>query len=125
MGPIFFGSVNHVNEYLLNIDKHQTRKRSVLIIGCGINFIDVAGAEMLSREAQRLRSQRGSLSLCEIRPEIRRVLERSGYLKTIGEDHVFATHTAAVDYLMSRDDTIACQQCRDPRSEACPMRWRR
>ena len=77
-GPLFFGSVNHVAEFLQNIDKRLTRKRNVLIVGCGINLVDVAGAEMLSREAQRRRGQRGSLSLCEIKPEVRRVLERSG-----------------------------------------------
>ena len=83
-GPLFFGSVNHVAEYLHNIDKRLTRKRNVLIVGCGINLVDVAGAEMLSREALRRRGQRGSLSLCEIKADVRRVLERSGYLATIG-----------------------------------------
>ena len=51
-GPLFFGAVNHVSEYLYNIDKSLMRKRNVLILGCGINFIDVAGAELLAQEAR-------------------------------------------------------------------------
>ena len=120
-GPLFFGSVNHVAEFLQNIDKRLTRKRNVLIVGCGINLVDVAGAEMLSREAQRRRGQRGSLSLCEIKPEVRRVLERSGYLEAIGADHLFATQKEAIDQLMSRIDTSQCRQCTDSESVRCPM----
>ena len=121
-GPLFFGSVNHVGEYLNGIDKQAARKCHVLIVGCGINFIDVAGAEMLSREAQRRRAQRGSLSICEIRPEVRRVLERSGHIETIGRDHVFETHRVAIEQLMARTDTGGCQRCKDPRFTECPLR---
>ena len=121
-GPLFFGSVNHVSEYLHDIDKRASRKRHVLVVGCGINFIDVAGAEMLSREAQRRRAQRGSLSLCEIKPDILRLLERSGHLRIIGAEHVFATHRAAIEQLISRSDVGGCPRCKDPRFDACPLR---
>jgi SulP family sulfate permease len=124
-GPLFFGSVNHVAEFLNNIDKRLTRKSNVLIVGCGINLVDVAGAEMLSREAQRRRGLRGSLSLCEIKPDVRRVLERSGHLAAIGTDHLFATQKDAIEQLMSRIDTSECRQCKDSGSTDCPMQRRR
>ena len=108
-GPLFFGSVNHVAEYLHNIDKRLIHKWNVLIVGCGINLMDVAGAEMLGREAQRRRTQRGSLYLCEIKPDVMGVLERSGYLKIIGRDHLFATQKEAIDQILVRVDTAACQ----------------
>ena len=108
-GPLFFGSVNHVAEYLHNIDKRLIHKWNVLIVGCGINLMDVAGAEMLAREAQRRRTQRGSLYLCEIKPDVMGVLERSGYLKIIGRDHLFATQKEAIDQILVRVDTAACQ----------------
>lgn len=119
-GPLFFGSVNHVDEFLHNIDKRLTHKRHVLIVGCGINLVDVAGAEMLSREAQRRRAQRGSLSLCEIKPEIRDVLTRSGAMKIIGAEHVFTTHREAIARLMARIDTSRCHQCKDAGSTDAP-----
>jgi SulP family sulfate permease len=121
-GPLFFGSVNHVGEYLHNIDKRSAQKRNVMIVGCGINLIDVAGAEMLAREAQRRRAQRGSLSLCEIKPDVRRVLERSGYLEAIGRDHVFETQRDAIDTILSRVDPLVCRNCNAPLFNQCPSK---
>ena len=94
-------------------------------MGCGINLVDVAGAEMLSREAQRRHGQRGSLSLCEIKPDVQRVLERSGYLEAIGADHLFATQKEALDQMMSRIDSGECRQCNDLAYAGCPMQRRR
>ena len=119
-GPLFFGSVNHVAEYLHNIDKRLIHKRNVLIVGCGINLMDVASAEMLAREAQRRRTQRGSLYLCEIKPDVMGVLERSGYLKIIGRDHLFATQKEAIDQILARVDIAACQNCASPLFPRCP-----
>lgn len=120
-GPLFFGSVNHVAEYLHNIDKRLIHKRNVLIVGCGINLMDVASAEMLAREAQRRRTQRGSLYLCEIKPDVMGVLERSGYLKIIGRDHLFATQKEAIDHILAHVDTAACQHCTSPLFSQCPV----
>jgi SulP family sulfate permease len=100
-GSLFFGSVNHVAEYVHNIDKQLIHKNDVLIVGCGINLMDVAGAEMLAHEARRRRAQQGDLYLCEIKPNVMGVLERSGYVKIIGRDHFFATQREAIDHILS------------------------
>jgi sulfate permease, SulP family len=120
-GPLFFGAVNHVAEYLYNIDKKLTRKRNVLIVGCGINFIDVAGAEMLAREAQRRRTQRGNLFLCEFKPDANRVLERGGYVETIGRDHLFATQKEAIAEILTHIETVSCHRCDEPLFKQCPV----
>ncbi len=118
-GPLFFGSVNHVAEYLFNIDKRLVHKRNVLIVGCGINLMDVAGAEMLAREARRRRAQRGSLYLCGIKPDVMRVLERSAYVEVIGRDHFFAAEEEAIDRILPRLDTAGCRKCIDPLFRQC------
>jgi SulP family sulfate permease len=120
-GPLFFGAVNHVGDYLYNIDKKLTRKRNVLIVGCGINFIDVAGAELLAHEAQRRRTQRGNLYLCEFKPDANRMLERGGYLETIGRDHLFATQKDAIAEILPHVDTVSCQHCEKPVFKQCPV----
>jgi SulP family sulfate permease len=124
-GPLFFGAVNHVGEYLYNIDKHSNHKRDVLILGCGINFIDVAGAEMLAREARRLRTLRANLYLCEFKPEAHQVLERGGYIDVIGADHIFATQTEALAKILSNVDPLRCQNCMLPLFKECRMRPKR
>jgi len=123
-GPLFFGAVNHVGEYLYNIDKHSNTKRDVLILACGINFIDVAGAEMLAREARRRRMLRANLYLCELMPQAREVLERGGYIDEIGADHIFATQTEALSKILSGDDDLRCQQCSTPLFKECRAKRR-
>ena len=119
-GPLFFGAVNHVSDYLYNIDKNLMRKRNVLILGCGINFIDVAGAELLAQEAERRRAQRGCLYLCELQPQAYTVLERGGYLETIGKEQIFATQKDAIATLIPEADENICRSCQKPVFKECP-----
>lgn len=120
-GPLFFGAVNHVSEYLYNIDKSLVRKRNVLIVGCGINFIDVAGAEMLAQEARRRRAQRGRLYLCEFQPKAYGVLERGGYLQVIGKEYIFATQQEAIARIIPEADATICRYCKNPIFKECPV----
>jgi sulfate permease, SulP family len=119
-GPLFFGAVHHVSEYLYNIDKNLMRKRNVLILGCGINFIDVAGAELLAQEAQRRRGQRGCLYLCEFQPQVYSVLERGGYLEIIDKMNIFATQKEAIAKIIPEADENICRYCKKRVFKECP-----
>ena len=44
----------------------------LLLIGSGINFVDVAGAELLVREAQAQQDRGGALYLCNLKPAVMR-----------------------------------------------------
>jgi SulP family sulfate permease len=120
-GPLFFGAVNHVGEYLAGIDKHSSYKRDVLILGCGINFIDVAGAEMLAREARRLSALRAKLYLCELKIEAYQVLARGGYIDLIGADNIFGTQTEALAWILPNVDPLRCRNCPKPLFKQCRL----
>jgi len=120
-GPLFFGAVNHVGEYLANIDKHSNYKRDVLLLGCGINFIDVAGAEMLAREALRLSALRAKLYLCEFKADAYQVLERGGYIEAIGADNIFGTQTEALAQILPKVDPARCRNCLKPLFKECRL----
>ena len=62
----------------------------------GINFIDVTGAEMLVNESRRRRALRGDLYLCGLKSQARNVLERGGYIRIIGRDHIFDSESEAI-----------------------------
>ena len=57
-GSLFFGAVDHVQKAFHEFELQNPEQTCLLIIGSGINFIDVAGAEMLAQEAQRRRARR-------------------------------------------------------------------
>jgi sulfate permease, SulP family len=119
-GPLFFGAVNHVSEFLYNIDKSMMRKRHVVIVGCGINFIDVSGAELLAQEALRRRSQRGGLYLCEFKSEAFGVLEKGGFLENIGRENYFASLQEAVATIIPKADETICRYCKNHLFKECP-----
>lgn len=118
-GSLFFGAVSHVAEFLHNIDKNSVHKSHVLIVACGINFIDVAGAEMLVHESQRRRKLRGELYLCGLKEQPRDVLERGGYMDTIGTDRIFASETEAILNILARIDSGDCHRCQSPLFRQC------
>ena len=53
-------------------------RKHLLIDATGINFIDVAGAEMLAQEAKRRRRLGGALYLYRVNEEVLRILTSSG-----------------------------------------------
>ena len=55
-GSLFFGAVEHVRDELEAIRRASPSRRRILLIGSGINFVDVAGGELLVREARRRRN---------------------------------------------------------------------
>ncbi len=90
-GSLFFGAADYVSEKLLRLDGSPLGEQSrVLIVGSGINFIDVAGATILVQEARRRRKMRGDLYLCELKPQAREILQKGGYGEVLGSDHMYA-----------------------------------
>jgi SulP family sulfate permease len=110
-GSLFFGAVDHVHEALRRVRAAAPARAHLLLIGSGINFVDVAGAELLVREAQAQRDRGGALYLCSLKPAVTTMLERGGYLDRLGRDNVFATKNAAVQAIYSRLDSAICRTC--------------
>ena len=111
-GSIFFGAVDHVRRHLESVDETDRGQKHVLIVASGINFIDIAGAEMLAREARRRRALGGGLYFYRLKDAPRAVLERGGYMKDIGAENVFPVKTRAVAAVYRRLDPGICRRCR-------------
>ena len=86
-------------------------RKHVLLIGSGINFIDVAGADLLEREAETQRAAGGALYLCNLKPAVIDVLERGGFVDRIGRDHIFASKDEAIRAIYPRLDSAICRDC--------------
>ena len=111
-GSIFFGAVNHIAEEIDKLRKQNPEQCHILVIGSGINFIDVAGCEMLATEAHSLHLTGGKLYLSGLKSEVLEVLRRGGYLKQIGEENIFRSKTEAVRSIVSRLDPQRCRYCK-------------
>ncbi len=119
-GSLFFGSVNYIEGALRSFDHANPAQSRLLIIGSGINFIDVAGADLLVREAQRRRALGGDLYLCSIKPGVCDILKKGDYINEVGDDHVFTTKREAIAAIYRKLDPARCRQCRVKAFTECP-----
>ena len=110
-GSMFFGSVNDIEQTLRDMMRQSPNQRHVLLACSGVNFIDVAGAEFLTREAARWRAHGGDLYLCDVKSGVYDVLKRGGYLAQLGDDHLFTTKAQAIAAIYPRLNAATCQSC--------------
>ena len=80
------------------------RARTCCWSGSGVNFIDIAGCELLVQAARYLRDTGGTLYLCNLKPGVHEALERGGFLDEIGRDRVWPTKADAIRALYRRLD---------------------
>jgi SulP family sulfate permease len=119
-GSLFFGAVSHVSERLRKMERKDRVRRSLALIGSSMNLIDVAGAELLVQEAQRLRKDGRSLYLFRVKPRVKKFLERGGYLDEIGRDNVFESKNAGLEAVVARLDRAKCHHCTARIFNECP-----
>lgn len=110
-GSLFFGAVDHVQGQLQRFLAENPGQKHLLIIGNGINFVDIAGAEMLVQEARRRRDLGGGLYLSKVKEEACRLLKRGGFVDHLGDEHIFVTKADAIRTIFGRLDRAVCERC--------------
>lgn len=111
-GPLFFGAVNHVVETLQNYYEEGLRYKHFLIVAPTINFIDIAGAEMLLQEAKRLREMKGGLYFLGLTGEAEKLLKQACFEDCIGKSNMFSSSTTqAIQEISLKLDREKCQLC--------------
>ncbi|MFZ2302533.1 MAG: SulP family inorganic anion transporter, partial [Gallionella sp.] len=111
-GAIFFGAVDHVQSSLMQIDEKDPQKKFVLIVASGIDFVDVAGAEMLAQEARRRRKIGGGLYFYRCKDEIYKFLRKADKLDDIGAGGFFPVMSNWIKPVYSTLDTEICRTCK-------------
>ncbi|WP_300118084.1 SulP family inorganic anion transporter [Rhodoferax sp.] len=111
-GSIFFGAVDFVRNALLQIDESNPRQKTVMILARGINFIDVAGAEMLEQEARRRRKLGGGLYFYRCSKTIYQFLRKADKLDDIGVGAFFPAMSNWIKPIYSTLDSEICRNCK-------------
>ncbi|MEW8014485.1 MAG: SulP family inorganic anion transporter [Candidatus Sedimenticola endophacoides] len=110
-GPIFFGSVNHVqNTFDLFREKSPQQKHLALLAG-GINFVDLQGAEAIASELEQRRGMGGDLYLINVRQGMWDDLEHCGCLDESAERKMFSSKGAAIHGIYQKLDKSVCEKC--------------
>ena len=110
-GALFFGAVSYVAERLRLIAKRSPRQKHLLLLVRSVSYLDVAGAEMLAREARMRRAAGGRVYFHQVKEGPMEILRRGGYLDEIGEENFFLSKAEAIGGVFERLDRGICLRC--------------
>jgi len=108
-GSLFFGAVESVGKYFHELEKNG--KLHLLILGDGINFIDLAGAELIYQEYLKRKDIGGGLYFSGLKKTARDFLESSGFTEKIGNEKFFRSKTQAISFIYQNLDRSICETC--------------
>jgi MFS superfamily sulfate permease-like transporter len=119
----FDGSLNFVNvayfeEVVLEALGRFPAAHAVLVIGNGINDVDVSGEEKLRSLVQQLRARGVELFFSSLKRQVMSVLEKGERSGAIPADHIFKTKELAVRVLEARYGTSASAKGADSAAAA-------
>jgi SulP family sulfate permease len=118
-GSLYFGAIEHVRDRLQAVDAADPRRKWLMLLMQGVNFIDHAGAHLLQHEARRRRAFGGGLMLVTLQPAAKRALESSGYVAEHGPQHLVAHKGDALRTVYPLLDSEICRACRVRIFEEC------
>lgn len=112
-GSLYFGAVNHVRTRLRKLLNASPGQKHLLIVGSGINFIDMAGAELLIQLAKEREEAGGRLYFYDMKEGICSHFKFLEYLLEIGTDNIFVSKKEAITEIVARLDKTVCLHCRN------------
>ena len=98
---VYFGSANHIQNQLHHISEKQGIKH-ILVVGTGVNFIDMTGAEMIEQESDRLQEKGGGLYFAELKPKVNNFIHRGHFDEHIGAQYFFEKKKHAIHKITTR-----------------------
>ncbi|MFH2129435.1 MAG: SulP family inorganic anion transporter [bacterium] len=110
-GSMFFGSVHHVEYALKRISEEGLKYDHILLVADSINIIDIAGADMLTLQSRQLREKGGGLYFAAMKDNIRMILGKETYAKTIQADQFFESISSAIAGIVPKMDPEKCTLC--------------
>ena len=118
-GSIYFGAVDHVESHFDTLRELTREQRRLLLVARNINFVDVAGAEALVREARKRRWDNGQLYLQGLRQPVDDVLNNGGFIEELGKENVFRSKREAISAIFAQLDRAICARCKARIFEEC------
>ena len=107
---IYFGSIAHIQKRITAIVDNE-RMNHILIVASGINFIDLAGAEALVAENNRLKILGGGLYFVGLKASVYEFAAKSCFIKKIGNGHFFDNKSQAIAAIYKKLDRDVCSKC--------------
>lgn len=101
-GALRFMNVSYFEDALLKLERENPQLTHILVKANGINELDASGVEMIANLVTRFRNTGITLAFSGLKQQVYDVVERTGLLRQIGEDNVFAADREAWEALSRR-----------------------
>lgn len=112
-GQLYFGNCSYFEDKVLELVASKPGLKCVIIDSGGINNIDASGEEMLRAVVNRLKASGIEVLFSRTKKQLTDTLERSGFIKQIGEDRFYRWNQHALEHAWS---FIMCDHLKD-----CPL----
>jgi SulP family sulfate permease len=86
-GDLYFGAVNHVEEFILDYGRKHPDQRFLLIRMNKVNHIDFSGIHMLESIVRSFRDRGGDVYLVRVNYRVRDVMKTTNFDAHLGLDH--------------------------------------
>jgi sulfate permease, SulP family len=111
-GSLFFGAVNYVEQAMNDVDGITPTQKHLMVVAKSVNFVDIAGAEMLAKEAHRRHDMGGGLYLYEVKDRVCNMLRSGDFIREIGDENIFDSKTKALSTIVDEKlDHNICSRC--------------
>lgn len=107
---MYFGSINHIQNRLHHLIE-QEKVNHILIVGTGINFIDLSAAEALVTDAKRLKELGGGLYFAELKASVYEYISKNCFVAKVGNKHFFDSKKDAIQSIYKKMDFDVCNSC--------------
>ncbi len=92
-GPLFFAAARRLLEF---VESHDESNATLILSIRGVPLIDATGVEVLRELLHRQRQGGGDVLLTSMDERVQVLLQRTGFLDEIGEDHVYWSADKAI-----------------------------
>ncbi len=120
-GSLFFGSVDRIEEAFARLEAEAPEQKHLAILAKGINFADLAGGDVLVKEAKKRQARGGDMYLVNVKHGLWESLEKCDCIEDIGMNNVFQTKTAAITGIFQKLDKTICRRCAQRVFRECRM----
>ncbi len=113
---IYFANAEYTVEQVLAVlDGQEGAVRHLVLDMKGVGFIDITGAEELSRMVHELKGRRVGLAMVGLHLPVQKICAAVGLIEQMGPERLFVSYQDAVATLVSSIDLDLCR-------ERCPHR---
>jgi len=113
MGDLYFGAVNHVEDFILRHLDANPGQRFLLLRMQNVDQFDISGVHALERIRRAYRKANGDIFISRIRDPVMEIMRASGFYESLGADHFLTREENAIGYLFHRvlDPAICIYEC--------------